>query len=88
MLTDQHIEEAKHAVGLDYKNPYTRHGKKFYRPYRNNFATTITDKIWTELKSRGYAEHDTPSEYGVIFWLTNKGLEWLGRELEITIYSK
>lgn len=29
MLTDQHIEEAKHAVGLDYKNPYTRHGKKF-----------------------------------------------------------
>ena len=88
MLTKLHIEEAKHAVGLDYKNPYTRHGKKFYRPYRNNFATTITDKIWSELKAYGYAEHDKPSENGVIFWLTDKGLEWLGRELGIKIYSK
>ncbi len=83
----QHIEEAKHAIGLDYKNPYTRHGKRFYKPYRNHFATTATNKVWTKLKELGYANHDEPNEYGVIFSLTAKGLEWLGSELGITIYN-
>ena len=86
MISKQHIEEAKHAIGLDYKNPYKRHGKLFYKPYRNNFATNNTDKIWTELAANGYAEHDEPNERGMIYRLTNKGLEWLGNELGIKIY--
>jgi hypothetical protein len=86
MIGERHIEEAKHAIGLDYKKPYKRHGKLFYKPYRNNFATFVTDKIWTELAANGYAEHDDPNEHGTIFWLTQKGLERLGSELGIKIY--
>lgn len=88
IVSERHIELAKHAIGLDYKNPYKRHGKLFYKPYRNHFATFITDKIWTELAANGYAEHDEPNEHGTIFRLTNKGLEWLGNELGIKIYGE
>lgn len=38
-MNEKYIELAKHCIGLDSKKPYTRHGKKFYRPYRNFFAT-------------------------------------------------
>ena len=31
------IEICKHMVGLDYKSPYHRHGKAFYKPYRNYY---------------------------------------------------
>lgn len=37
MKEDRCIELAKHCVGLDRKNPYTRHGKKWYKPYRNYY---------------------------------------------------
>ena len=35
------IDLCKHMVGLDYQKPYHRHGKAFYRPYRNYFADGI-----------------------------------------------
>lgn len=85
---ENRIELSKHAIGLDYKTPYKRHGKLFYKPYRNYYATVIEDKVWTELAANGYAEHDEPNEHGTIFWLTNKGLEWLGNELGIKIYEE
>lgn len=88
MIGKIHISAAKHAIGLDYKNPYTRHGKKFYKPYRNYFGTLLNDPIWTELAETGYAAHDEPFENMVMYWLTEKGLKWLGCELGIEIYCK
>lgn len=38
MNENRFVEVAKHAIGLDHRKPYTRHGKLFYRPYRNYFA--------------------------------------------------
>lgn len=32
------IEICKHMVGLDSERPYHRHGKAFYRAYRNYFG--------------------------------------------------
>lgn len=32
-----YIELAKHCIGLDHKKPYKRHGRYFYRPYRNYY---------------------------------------------------
>lgn len=29
------VDYCKHMVGLDYVKPYRRHGKAFYKPYRN-----------------------------------------------------
>ena len=35
------IDLCKHMVGLDRQKPYHRHGKAFYRPYRNFFASNF-----------------------------------------------
>lgn len=86
------IDYASHAIGLDYKRPYTRHGKKFYKPYRNYYDTFTSDEVWLELEKLGYAK-----SYGlkvidgrehISFELTRKGLDWLGDVLDIKIYDK
>lgn len=83
------IALAEHCIGLDYKNPYTRHGKKFYRPYRNYYGTVPDDEAWNHLQQRGFADHDEPNWSGTCtFWLTRAGLDWLGQKLGIIIYSE
>lgn len=78
------VDYCKHMVGLDYKSPYQRHGKLFYKPYRNYWGAPangnkILDKLPRFLVTR---EAD---EMGVWYTLTIDGLKWLGRQLKITI---
>lgn len=87
-----------HAVGLDYKKPYTRHGKKFYKPYRNYFNTTLPDIEWKEITKKGYAtmgkireskSQDGNTTYKIVnFYLTREGLDYLGDLLSIRIYNE
>lgn len=42
-ISEKEIALMEHCIGLDCKKPYTRHGKKFYRPYRNRYATYVHD---------------------------------------------
>lgn len=90
MKEDRCIELAKHCVGLDRKNPYTRHGKKWYKPYRNYYDAGGRDiDIWTELWELGYAEKGKKNRHGgCMFWFTRKGLDWLGSKLGIYIYDE
>lgn len=39
---DRAVELCKHMIGLDYKKPYHRHGKAFYKPYRNYYESPIS----------------------------------------------
>lgn len=86
------VQKAAHAIGLDYKRPYIRHGKAFYRPYRNYFSTH--DKapdytVWKGLYDNGYAGFSyTQRPGGIVFWLTRAGLDWLGETLGITIHDE
>ena len=78
------VDYCKHMVGLDYERPYQRHGKLFYKPYRNHWeapanGNKILDKLPRFLVTR---EAD---EMGVLYALTVDGLKWLGRQLKITI---
>lgn len=86
------VRLAAHAIGLDRKRPYMRHGKTFYRPYRNYFDTNAKDPVytaWMELYDYGYAGYSLPpTTCGLRFWLTRKGLDWLGETLGITIYDE
>lgn len=86
------VRVAAHAIGLDYKRPYQRHGKFFYRPYRNYFSTHGKDiylSLWQSLCDKGYAKCRNGYNPGnIIFWLTRAGLDWLGDELGITIYDE
>lgn len=87
------ISLAKHAIGMDNKKVYTRHNKRFYKPYRNYFSVAIGSKdykIWLELENAGYAKamKTSISTYGKVFYLTREGLNWLGEKLDTYIYDE
>lgn len=80
---------AIHCIGLDRKKPYTRHSRKFYRPYRNYYYTKEDNEEWSVLENAGYARHWISGRTGyAVFYLTREGLNWLGEQLGIYIYDK
>ncbi len=86
----QKVQLAAHAIGLDNKRPYKRHGKLFYRPYRNYYYTYVgcpVDKPWEDMVLTGCAEARTQGKH-VTYFLTRMGLDWLGKELGMTIYDE
>jgi len=82
-------ELAEHCIGYDraqYPYLYIRHGKKFYKPYRNYFSCNKKDRIWEELKDAGYADSWSEEDYGTTtYFMTRKGLDWLGNYLDVII---
>ncbi len=88
-MEQDYIKIAKHCIGLDRKKPYIRHGKKFYRPYRNYFYTGSYHDDWDALVCAGYAKQGERNQHGgYTYWLTREGLDWLGNELGIQIYDE
>lgn len=88
-LLENEIEVMKHCIGLGTRKPYTRHGKMFYRPYRNRYYTYIYSEIWRGLESKGYAKHeDVRENQETIFYLTRKGLDALGEAIGVHIYDE
>lgn len=88
-MEQKYIDIAKHCIGLDRKKPYIRHGKKFYRPYRNYYTTGKNQGGWEEMVSAGYADRGEKNQYGgYTYWLTRAGLDWLGEKLGVKIYDE
>lgn len=92
-MRNECIELAKHCIGFGRRKPYTRHGKKFYRPYRNYFATAGTGKDYEKcemLVAAGYAERsDTKNQHGgYTYFLTRSGLDWLGNKIGVVIHDE
>lgn len=80
-------EICKHMVGLDYKRPYHRHGKAFYRAYRNYYedvpeGNRLLDKLPECLFT---VQRD---ERGTTYHLTPTGLAWLGRQIGVVIHNR
>lgn len=88
-MNERCVELAKHCIGLDRKKPYTRHGKKFYRPYRNYYSTGKNFEDWELMVQAGYADQGNEKNQhgGYTYWLTRVGLDWLGEKLGIRIYD-
>lgn len=81
------IKMAMHAIGMDDKKPYSRHGKLYYKPYRNYYCTGVNDIIWTALERVGYAWHDDVDGDSITnYHLTQDGIDWLGDAIGVTIY--
>ena len=82
---DKTINECKHMIGLDWAKPYMRHGKLFYKPYRNGWGDEEAKPEFDWLCDETYGfMHKRTTEDGYVFYhLTNKGLDWLGRRLGI-----
>lgn len=86
---DNYIELAKHFIGLDRKKPYIRHGKKFYRPYRNFFSSGRSHGNLDTMVDAGYVERGEKNQHGgYTYYMTRQGLDWLGNELGIKIYDE
>jgi hypothetical protein len=79
-VTERHIREMQHAIGLDYKRP--KRGK--YEAYRNYCMCGSPNEIWEHLVSIGYADCKFVENDGLIppksYWysLTQDGLDFMG----------
>ena len=97
------LQIVKHTIGMDdyhpRHRPYTRHGRKFYKPWRNYFASHRNDKTWEPLVAEGYAgKRDYTTRFtqggkeriieGTTYWLTRKGLDWLGDSIGVIIHDE
>lgn len=86
-------QQVLHCIGMvgscsQRHRPYRRHGRTFYRPWRNYFGASAPDAQWEELCEAGYANHGVVSDRGVLYWITRKGLDWVGEQLDMTIYDE
>lgn len=84
-------QKALHTIGLDRNHTglrlYTRHGKKYYKPYRNYFSGN--DKDLDKLVDAGYMDCVQDSEFKTKDYRFNRtGLDWLGEQLGIVIYDE
>ena len=83
-----------HTIGLDsYRRPYTRHGRKFYRPYRNYFTTNGKSAAFRPLVEAGYMTEELmlcgpAGTEGHLYRLTRAGLDWLGEQIGVTIHNE
>lgn len=79
-VTERHVREMQHCIGLDYKKP--KRGK--YEAYRNYFMDGKPNEAWEHLVSIGYAKCSISEEKGMIppksYWysLTQDGLDFMG----------
>lgn len=86
-------QQVLHCIGMvdscsQRHKPYHRHGKTFYRPWRNYFSCGKADKQWEELCASGYANHGIIGEQGMTYWMTRAGLDWVGAQLKMKIYDE
>lgn len=88
-ILEEHRELMRHALGMDNAKPYTRHGKRFYRPYRNYFGTTaetVDYPFWERLTKAGLAEKEENAR-GIMYKVTRRGMDWLGMHDGVHIYD-
>ena len=87
------IRTMMHTIGLwpeGVRHAYKRHGKIFYRPYRNYFNTAPNCDgywMWERMKKADHADVYKSSQ-GEFWHLTRRGLDWLGMKLDMTIYDE
>ena len=85
------IKYAMHMIGMypeGRRKPYIRHGKKFYKPYRNGWGGTNPEM--ERMTKSGFCKHrksEGKLNYDV-YHLTREGLDWLGRQLKIKIHDE
>lgn len=81
-LPDILFANMEHCIGLDYKRPYKRAGRIFYKPYRNRYDAGDGDSpMWNAMVETNLARKNA------MYHLTIAGVCLLGRQEEIYIYN-
>lgn len=85
------LSDMRHMIGLDMlkSKPYKRHGKLFYRPYRNYWAgqNEYLDYLSGILGLVEKQEAEAPDKMPY-YYLTRRGLNFLGRHIGVTIHDE
>ena len=81
------IETCKHMIGLNYKKPYHRHGRAFYKPYRNYYCATAKGEPCLD-KLPDYIIKKVKDDKFVWYTLTGDGFKWFGRQINVTIRER
>lgn len=74
------------ARALGYTNPskaLTDHCKGITKRY----TPTDGGEQLRKMEKKGYVVSGKPGEKGIYFWMTRKGLDWLGEKLRIQIHD-
>ena len=93
LTEEQTVKDMMHMIGLypeGRRKSYTRHGKKFFRPYRNGWGgenprLELACNDAYRFCRKGYF---SKQESYPIYHLTREGLDWLGRQLGIYIHNE
>lgn len=88
-ILEHYLDLCRHAIGMDNNKIYTRHNKRFFRPYRNFFATTehtVDYPYWEKLVINGIAEKKV-RKYGIVYCVTRYGMDWIGEHDKVYIYD-
>lgn len=81
-LPEMLFAEMKHCIGLDYKKPYMRAGKYFYKPCRNQYDAGPKDEpMWEALVEKRLAW------IGSMYHLSIEGIYLLSWQTGIYIYN-
>lgn len=82
------VELATHAIGMNNKRTYKRHGRTWYKPYRNVYcAGSQGDPVWDEMVKEGYAKASQGLQ-SVYYFMTRAGLDWLGQQTGVNIHDE
>lgn len=89
------VEVMMHTIGMwpeGLRHAYKRHGRIYYRPYRNYFSTAPKLAgywMWERMQKAGHAEmRKSWNGDGEIWSLTRRGLDWLEMKLNMRIYDE
>lgn len=82
-----------HALGADNRKTYIRHGKEYFKPYRNYFtALENGDKALDTAHEAGYVTRETRKGYrdeiSVLYQVTQSGWEHLEKVTGCHIYGE
>lgn len=82
------IESCKHMIGFHKSSVYHRHGRAFYKAYRNYWCGEPREDFdYMCHKSFGLMEYRDSAQYRY-YYLTEAGLRWLGNKLSVVIKEK
>lgn len=85
-ILEHYRELIRHALGMDNRKAYIRHGKKFYKPYRNYFECTSDYPCWEKLVSAELAGKKIQDKC-ILYFVTRTGMDWLEEHDGIHIYD-
>lgn len=90
LSVEKAIDHMSHMIGMDNPRhkPYRRHGKVFYKPWRNYWCGYDAELDYLSQPCIELVERVDWGGQGIYYYVNRSGLDWLGRRLNMTIHTR